>query len=456
MVHYKNYTILLVDDDHNVLEMLWDIFKDSYSVLNAASGKEAIELVKRHDSIAAVVMDIKMPDMDGIAAARELRSLEPDLAVIFHTGFPGDYDEDEIDRKERPFDYILKGEPVAKLKRSVRNAVESHHLKKDNKHLSQHAESNYGLIGQTLSMREVFRLINKVASTDSKIMIVGETGTGKELVARAIHNNSRRKDNRLAIFNCDRRSPDLVESELFGHVKGAFTGAVSDRIGLFEYADGGTVFLDEIGDLDISTQVKLLGVLERSEYYAVGSPAIKKTDIRLICATHKDLAAMVKSGSFREDLFYRLKGIQILLPPLRERKEDIPLLVEKFKDRLTIEQGFTPKKFDASAMSALIGHSWQGNVRELLDTIESLIVLSDSDIILGADVNSYFGIHSDGNVVNDDNDRTLNRKTKIFQREYIIEILAECNNNIAAAARLLGMDPANLRKKIMTLEISFK
>ena len=450
----RTYTILLVDDDVHVLEMLEDIFKDNYLTLTAKSGKEAIEIVKQHDAIAAVVMDIKMPKIDGITAAREIRTIQPDIPVIFHTGYPGDYDEDAIDQEEKPFDYILKGESVAKLIRSVRNAVESYHLKKDNKMLSTHAESNFGLIGRTALMQEVYRLINKVAPTNSKIMIIGETGTGKELVARAIYSHSRRKDERLAIFNCNHRAPDLVESELFGHVKGAFTGAIGDRIGLFEYADGGTIFLDEIGDLDITTQAKLLRVLETGEYQSVGSPTVRKTDIRLLCATHKDLAKLVKQGNFRRDLYYRLKGIQIFLPPLRDRKEDIPLMVEKFKDRLTIEQGLTPKRFDSLAMLALINHDWPGNVRELLDTVESLIVLIDSDIILQEDVLTY--LNNGFNNVSEDTgaDLTLAGQMKKCMRQFIIEALLANNGNISAAARQLGVDRSNLRKKIIDLKIN--
>lgn len=449
----KRYTILLVDDDAQVLEMLADIFKDNYSTITAKSGKEAIEIVRQHDSIATVVMDIKMPNVDGITAAREIRAMGPDIPVIFHTGYPGDYDEDAIDHEEKPFDYILKGEPVAKLIRSVRNAVESFHLKKDNKMLSTQAESSFGLIGRTTSMQEVYRLINKVAPTNSKIMIIGETGTGKELVARAIHNHSRRKDQRLAILNCNHRAPDLVESELFGHVKGAFTGAIGDRIGLFEYADGGTIFLDEIGDLDITTQGKLLRVLETGEYQSVGAPTIKKSNIRLLCATHKDLAALVEQEKFRRDLYYRLKGIQIVLPPLRERKEDIPLLVEKFKDRLTIEQGLTPKKFDSSAISALINHDWPGNVRELLDTVESLIVLRDSDILLRDDVLTYLG-NGLSNLSEDNGaDLTLAGQMKKCRRQFIIEALTANKGNISAAARQLGVDRSNLHKKITDLKI---
>jgi len=452
---YKKYTILLVDDDTQVLEMLEVIFGDHYTTMSAKSGKESIEIVRQHDAIAVVVMDIKMPGVDGITAAREIRNIQPDIPVIFHTGYPGDYDEDVIDHDEKPFDYILKGEPVAKLIRSVRNAVESYHLKKDIKMLSTHAESNFGLIGRTALMQEVYRLINKVAPTNSKIMIIGETGTGKELVARAIHNHSRRKEKRLAIFNCNHRAPDLVESELFGHVKGAFTGAIGDRIGLFEYADGGTIFLDEIGDLDITTQGKLLRVLESGEYHSVGAPTIKKTDIRLLCATHKDLAELVEQNMFRRDLYYRLKGIQIFLPPLRDRKKDIPLLIEKFKDRLTIEQGLSPKKFDSLAVLALINHDWPGNVRELLDTIESLIVLSDSDIILRDDVLTYLnnGLSNISKDSGEETDLTLRGQMRKCMSKLIIEAVTANNGNISAAARQLDVDRSNLHKKIADLKI---
>ncbi|MCP4704014.1 MAG: sigma-54-dependent Fis family transcriptional regulator, partial [candidate division Zixibacteria bacterium] len=443
----KKYSILLVDDDEQILEMLELILRKDYSTISTVSGEDAIEVIKQSDNVATVVMDMKMPDIDGIATAREIRIIRPDIPVIFYTGYPYDYNEDDIDNDEKPFDYILKSEPASKLKRSVRNAVESYRLRNDAKMLTHHAESNFGMIGRTTSMQEVYRLINRVAPTDAKIMINGETGTGKELVARAIHNHSCRKDKKLAIFNCDNRPSDLVESELFGHVKGAFTGAISDRVGIFRYANGGTIFLDEIGDLDMTTQTKLLRVLETGEYQPIGSPIVKKTDIRLLCATHKDLAELAGRGKFRQDLYFRLKGIQILIPPLRVRKEDIPLLVEKFKDRMTIEQGLTPKEFDSLAMSVLIKHNWPGNVRELLDTVESLIVLNDSDIIMRDDVLTYLNSGKCNVPTDTVSEMTLAYQTKNFIRQFIIEALAANKGNISAAGRQLGVDPSNLYKK---------
>lgn len=446
----NDYSILVVDDDIHVLEGLLLLFEDDYNVLTASSGSEAIKLVQEKKQIAVVVMDIKMPELDGIATAREIRALNRDLPVIFHTGFPGQYSEDDIDTREKPFDYIQKGSSVSKLKRSVKNAVIIYKLQ-NNSSNSLHLISNqYGMIGNSIKMKEIYKLINKISQSDLKVMILGETGTGKELVAHAIHNNSKRSQNHLVIFSCNHKSPDLVESELFGHSKGAFTGAVEERVGLFEYADSGTVFLDEIGDLDITTQGKILRVLQSGEYQAIGkTPELKSTDVRLICATHHNLEQLVEEKKFREDLYYRLKGAIIQMPPLRERKEDIPLFVSKYADRLTIEKEQMPKYFDKSAMNALIQYDWPGNVRQLFDTVESLIVMSDSDIILDVDVENYFGNDNSLSITSN----SLADKTIEFRRNLIISTLHETKNNINAAARTLQIDPANLRKLLKNYKI---
>ncbi len=453
--HNGANALLLVDDDPDVLETLVDIFETDYRVHSARNGHEAVELVRLHGEIAVVVMDIRMAAMDGIEAARAIHTLRKDIPVIFHTGYPGDYNEDELDATERPFDFVQKGRNITRLIRSVKNAVENYALRKDSASLKVFAESQIGMIGQSAAMQEAYTLIRKVAPTECKILIRGETGTGKELVARAIHRLSPRSEKRQAVFNCNHKSPDLVESELFGHLKGSFTGAVANRIGIFEYADGGTVFLDEIGDLDITTQAKLLRVLETGEYQTIGSPDTKRVDIRLLAATHKPLEEMVNKGLFREDLYYRLKGVQIKLPPLRERREDISVLIGRFVDRLTIEQDLPPKIFDPQALAIMTNYGWPGNVRQLLDTVETLLITTDSDIVLACQVAHVLGLESAGSS-SEPPTTTLGLipQVEAFRRSLIEDALSKSSGNVAEAARVLQVDRANLSKWIRAHKIN--
>jgi Nif-specific regulatory protein len=347
---------------------------------------------------------------------------------------------------------VQKGAPVSRLLRAVRNALTAYHHQQEGALPASDSERDLGMIGDSRPMRERYRIIRKLAPTDTKAMILGETGTGKELVATALHRLSSRSQNRYGVFNCNHKSPDLVESELFGHCKGAFTGAICDNVGLFDYADGGTIFLDEIGDLDITTQAKILRVLETGEFQAVGKAVeMIKTDVRVLCATNRDLPDMVKRQEFREDLFYRLKGIVITMPPLRVRKEDIPLLVSRFVDRFTVEQGQLPKVFDSSAIEVMLDYDWPGNVRELLDVVESLIVLSDSHLVTADDVTRYLQMESRpfpaGGV-------SLSERVQEFRRNCIIEALNQTNGNASAAARQLGIDAANLRKQIRASDLN--
>jgi two-component system nitrogen regulation response regulator NtrX len=435
--------ILLVDDDREVLDVLEELFLDDYIVSRADSGAKAVDTVSSDPEICVVVMDIKMPDMDGISAGRELRRLNPHLPVIFHTGYPGDYQEDAIDESEQPFDYVEKGKSATRLMRSVRNAVEAYHARRSDPTRLESLERKFGMVGRSAPMQEVYRRIEKVIAGDSKVMILGESGTGKELVARAIHNHGARSDGRLAILNCNHKAADIIESELFGHLKGAFTGAVVDQVGLFEFANNGTVFLDEIGDLDITTQAKLLRVIETGEYQVIGSAEPRKTDVRVICATHHDLESMVSRRTFRDDLYYRLRGVTISLPPLRDRREDIPLLVNRFRDRATIERGLPPKIFDDSAYNLLIEHDWPGNVRQLQDTVESAILLIDSELIVADDLSELLGQSplrfQEG---------TLTGRLRELEKVLIIEALTAADYNISAAAVALGVDRSNFSKKI--------
>jgi DNA-binding NtrC family response regulator len=452
MTQPDKYKILLVDDDSQVLKMLHILFQLEYETFLASSGPESIEIVRQNRDIAAVVMDIRMSDMDGKVAAREIKKLEPQVSIIFHTAYPGDYDEDEIDEQEKPFDYIEKGESISKLTRAIRNAVESHTFRNNAALLPAQAESRYGMFGKSPAMLEVYGEIRKAAATDAKVIILGETGTGKDLVARAIHYNGKRRNERYCIFPCYRKSLEIVESELFGYAKGAFTGAIEDKIGMFEYANGGTVLLDEIGDLDFNTQTKLLRVMQTGEYYRIGDPKIRTTDVRVLSATHRDLEQMIKSGDFRDDFYYRINENTISLPPLRERREDIPLLLNKFIDRFTIEKGRSPKMFDKPAIDTMVAFDWPGNVRQLENAVKSLIERTESDIIFEDDVRNYLKLRAAGGDRPTPATRNLTARLKEFRRHCIIEALKETGGNVPAAAALLEIDRSNLRKMIKQLK----
>jgi len=442
-------TVLLVDDDPLVLEVLMETFCDDYEVIAAASGADALDALRRHGQVDAVVLDIRMEGIDGLQAALQIKEIRPDIPIVFHTGYPGDYSEQDVQNKYQPFDYVGKNERPIRLERAVKNAVEFHRLTRNRDELVEKALHNFGMVGRSVPMQVVYRMIAKVGPSNSKVKILGATGTGKELVARAIHSQSSRADRRLVIFNCSHKPQDLVESELFGHLKGSFTGAVEDRVGMFEYADGGTLFLDEIGDLDITTQVKLLRVLETGEMSRIGSPEVIKVDVRLICATHCDLLAMVERGLFREDLFYRLKGVTISLPPLKDRREDIPELIDYFVERHCARNQHGLKLFQPEARQLLIEYDWPGNVRQLADAVQSLVDLTPSFLVSKADVERYLnftGWSPGGNGAFKD-------RIREFKRTLIIEALDRSNRNISAAAKSLSLDPSNFRKLAKALDL---
>ncbi|MBD3402632.1 response regulator, partial [candidate division GN15 bacterium] len=418
------------------------------------SGAEAIEAVRSDNAIAVVVMDIKMAGMSGIEAAREIRRIAPHTRVIFHTAYPGEYDEDEIDSTEQPFGYVQKSSPSSRLTREIRNAMEAYILSCDSNRLIALAESAFGLVGRSPAMQEIYRLIHKVAASDTSVMILGETGVGKGLVARAIHEFSPRRQNLFKKFNCNHTPQDLVESELFGHVKGAFSGAHADRIGLFEFASGGTVFLDEIGDLSMASQGKILDVIETGEFEPIGwTGQSRHTDVRIVCATNRDMSKLLREGDFREDAYYRLKGAEITVPPLRERKEDIPLLVEWFQRQYADSEDGSLKHFDSSATDVLMHQDWPGNVRQLQNTVRSLMVLADSPVIVASDVERFFGSDQSFDATSANGD-SLAERIRHYRRTCIVQALHETDGNVNAAARMLQEDPSNLRRWIKTLDIT--
>ena len=443
--------ILIVDDDARVLDALRFMFGDDYAVVLARSGVQAIELISGNENFDAVVLDIKMADLDGLQTATKIKEIAPDLPIIFHTAFPGEYSEEDIEQQFEPFDYVGKDERPARLQRAVRHAVKFSRYRKETVSLVSHALTHFGMVGQSKAMLEVYQTIEKIGPTGQKVIIYGATGTGKELVARAIHKMSQRAARKLVICNCNLRTPDLVETELFGHLKGSFTGAIEDRVGMFEYANGSTLFLDEVGDLDLSTQGRLLRVLETGEMQRVGSPETIRVDVRVVCATHRDLAAMAKEGTFRDDLYYRLKGVAIHLPDLKDRPDDIPILVDHFIDQHCQSEGIGRKLFEPAARDLLVAYEWPGNVRQLLDTIQSLIDLSPSQFITYSETAKYLGVDE----TDQEGDfKTLNDHVREFKKKFLTSLMDRSKGNMRAAAREISMDPSNLRKLLKELGLA--
>lgn len=442
--------ILIVDDDPLVLDSLNQMFMDDYTVTEASSGPKAIEAVLKGTDFGVIILDIRMAGMDGFEAAEKIKNIDPRIPIVFYSGYPGDFTDGQIDRTYQPFDYVMKNEAPARLLRTVHNAVTMHSLLAGRGSLVKRAQDDYGMVGRSHKMLDVFETIENISATDSKVMILGPTGSGKELVARAIHAKSRRGNRPLAILNCNHKPADLIESELFGHLKGSFTGAVIDRLGLFEYADGGTVFLDEIGDLDLNSQTKLLRVIETGEMRKIGAPDPIRVDVRILCATHHNLSRMVEEERFREDLFYRIKGVTISLPPLKDRREDIPDLIDYFMERHCYAEGIPLKIFEPAARDLLIEFDWPGNVRQLKDTVEALTNLTPSSYISCREAEALL----DYNSANPDNSMTYQEQVRAARKTIIVKALARHNYNISAAARSLQLDRSNLHKLIKELKLS--
>jgi len=379
----SNARILVVDDEMIVCESCKRILEEEeYEVETVLSGKEAFDKMKV-SPFDIVITDLKMPGIDGMEVLRTFRKEYPDSIIIMITGFSTVETAVEA-MKLGAFDYIPKPFTPDEVSIVVKKAIEKKSLMAENIYLRQELQEKYGfhnIVGKSKKMQEIYRVIAKVATTDSTVLIYGQSGTGKELIARAIHFNSPRREKQFVPVDCAVLSENLLESELFGHVRGSFTGAVTTKPGLFEVADGGTVFLDEVGNISLSIQAKLLRVLQEREFTPVGGTKTKKVDIRLIAATNKDLEKMIKEETFREDLYYRLNIVPIYLPALRERQEDIPLLAVHFLKKYAEEMGKAIKGFTPEAMEKLMRYSWQGNVRELENVIERTVVMIDDEMV---------------------------------------------------------------------------
>ncbi len=446
------YRILIVDDDINVLNSLADYFEDDYQVLTASCGWEGIDIASNQHDITCAILDIKMEGMDGIETGRQLNEIIPFTPVIFHTGYPGEYKENQIDQNEKPFDYIVKGLSLPALTRSVRNAVQTYTLKMDNRKLIDLARQDYRMIGRSKVMQNIYHQINSASQSSNNVMITGETGSGKGMVAKAIHFSSDRKNKPFKTFDCNHTPKDLVEAKLFGHVKGAFSGAITDNAGLLQYADGGTVFLDEIGDLSKGSQGKLLEFLDSGKIDTVGYTGPDKTvDVRIISATNKDLNAMIKADLFREDLYFRLVTIEIELPTLNERREDIPILVKERLDYIADKEAVMPKFISDNAMKCLIEFNWKGNVRRLNHIIDSLAATVDHGFIRESEVKARLSLNS--SPFHQESTKLADLMAEV-EKTHIINALLATNYNINEAASRLDLHHTNLRKKLAKYDIN--
>ncbi len=379
--------LLVVDDEKSIRDSLSDILGfEGYEVDQAADGEIGLKQIK-NNQYDVVLCDIKMPKMDGIELMEKAKELQPDLPFIMISGH-GDIDTAVDALRKGAYDYISKPPDLNRLLVTVTRALENEVTVRENKRLKAKIQKKYEMVGTSPAMKAVMDTIDKVAPTEARVLITGENGTGKELVAHHIHNKSNRAKEPMVEVNCAAIPKELIESELFGHEKGAFTSSIKQRIGKFEEANGGTLFLDEVGDMSLSAQAKVLRALEESRISRVGGSKDIKVDVRILAATNKDLLAEVEEKNFRLDLYHRLCVINIKTPSLRERPEDIPLLVEHFNQVISLDYGTAPKKFKKDAIKALQKMPWNGNIRELKNVIERLIILGGESISV-KDVNQF-------------------------------------------------------------------
>jgi len=426
--------ILVIDDDTSLRRVLeYNLQEEGYEVQTASSGEEGVYLFAKFQP-ALVITDMKMSGMDGLMVLKSIKDRSPETLVIIITAF-GTVDVAVEAMKAGAYDYITKPFNRDELRLTVRKALQFSGLAEENKLLKSKLSDKVEfrtIVGSSKEMEKVFEVISKVADTEAAILITGESGTGKELVARSIHANSSRRDAPFVTINCAAIPRDLLESELFGHVKGAFTGAVRDKTGKFQRAEGGTLFLDEVGELPLELQPKLLRALQEKEVEPVGGTQVQKLDVRIVSATNLNIDKAISDGSFREDLYYRLSVIPIHLPPLRERRKDIPLLIRYFCSK----HGSDKISFDKDALETLVMYPWPGNVRELENTVERLLIMRNSDVISLSELPEKLmanGVSGSVIIKLPDEGYSLEQ----LEREIVVEALERNAWNQAAAARFL-------------------
>ena len=445
-------TILVVDDEHGVRQSFNMVLKDEYNVLLAGTGEEMIEIFTKN-SVDLILLDILLPDGSGLDLLANLMETDPNVEIIMVTAV-NDVQAAVKAIKLGAYEYIIKPFVVDEVLTVIKRAFEKRSLKKEVAYLRNELEryqSFEEMVGQDKKMQKIFDLISTISQSDGTVLIQGESGTGKELVARAMHNRGPRKNNPFVVINCAAIPATLMESEIFGYNRGAFTGASSTSIGKLEISDKGTVFLDDIDSLDINMQAKLLRILQEKEFERLGSNKIIKVDVRFVAASNKDINMMISQDKFREDLFYRLNVFPIKLPPLRARKDDIPLLLNHFIKLNAQNSGKPPKKISERAMKVLIDYHWPGNVRELQNLVERLCTITTDSVIRLEDV-------SPNNVNKTEiKDLTLKEAVSVFEKGYISETLENVSWNRKKAADKLGIHRNTLLAKTNELGLnSFK
>jgi two-component system nitrogen regulation response regulator NtrX len=445
-------TVLVVDDEAGVRSALSGVLRDEgYTVEAVDSGEACLDRATRafYD---VIVLDIWLPGIDGLATLARLRERRVDAPVVMISGH-GNIESAVRAIKMGAFDFVEKPLSLEKTVLVVGNAVRQRQLEAENRALRAHVDKRLTMVGESYVMGQLREQVAMAAPTNGRVLIFGENGTGKELVARTIHTLSRRRAGPFVEVNCAAIPEELIESELFGHFKGAFTGAVSDRRGKFEAADGGTLFLDEIADMSVKTQAKVLRALQEQIVEPVGGTTSVKVDVRILAATNKDLPAEIRAGRFREDLYFRLNVIPIFVPPLRDRETDIPLLAEHFMAELAREYGRRPKHLDPGAATGLRSYRWPGNVRELRNVIERLMIMVPGDTITLADLEFLEGASMAAAEPEGTPPLSLHDARERFERDFILRALAAQQGNISRTAEVLGVERSNLYRKMRAFGI---
>jgi two-component system nitrogen regulation response regulator NtrX len=442
--------VLVIDDEQGIRTALGQLLDyEGYEVRSVSSvpdGLAAYAEMRPH----LVFMDVKLPGLDGLEGLRRLRALDPDAVVVMISGH-GTIQTAVEATQLGAYDFLEKPLDTDRVLLTARNASSHIQLQEENTRLKQSIESHYEIVGESPAIRSLLQMIEKVGPTPARVLITGENGTGKELVARALHRRSPRAHRPFVEVNCAAIPGELIESELFGHMKGSFTGAIADRAGKFEQADSGTLFLDEVGDMSLAAQAKVLRVLEDGVLTRIGGSRPVAVDVRVIAATNKNVETEIASGRFREDLYYRLNVVPITVPPLRERRQDIPLLVRYFAATIAGREGAPVRKFREDAIQRLASHDWPGNVRELRNTVERLLILSSSSEISAEDVNALVSRARDAQATPEANAftaPTFEQFKEQAERAFILAKLRENEWNVSETARALDMPRSNLYKKI--------